>query len=91
MAWAEVEAHDMPDAEYLLQDVGIDTMLKVFKAIAEELHNHYALAYVPKKEPDGRWRAVTLQLARKDLEVRVRKGYFAVPRRKSASRPAAGG
>lgn len=32
MAWATLEAPDLPDAEYLLQDVGIDTMLKVFKA-----------------------------------------------------------
>lgn len=32
MAWAEVEAPGMPDAQYLLLGSDIDTMLKVYKA-----------------------------------------------------------
>lgn len=32
MAWAEVQAPDMPDATYLLNGADIDTLLKVFKA-----------------------------------------------------------
>lgn len=32
MAWAEVEAPDMPDAEYLLNGADIDTLLKVIKS-----------------------------------------------------------
>ena len=55
----------------------------VFTAISDELHNHYLLAYTPKRPPDGTWREITVRLLdRKDLEVRVRKGYFAVKRRR---------
>jgi VWFA-related protein len=68
----------------------VGDLIKVFRAISEELHNHYALAYVPKRDPDGSWRTIALQSDRKDLELRVRKGYFSLPRKKGAARPAAG-
>ena len=56
---------------------------KIFSSIADELHHHYALAYTPTRAPDGSWRAIEVRLpGRKDLQVRVRKGYFAVPRRR---------
>ena len=59
-------------------------LLKVFSGISDELHQHYALAYTPRKNPDGTWRAIEVRLVnRKDAEVRVRKGYFAVKRRKT--------
>lgn len=32
MAWAEVEAPDLPDAEYLIDGAHVDTVLKTFKA-----------------------------------------------------------
>jgi VWFA-related protein len=57
-------------------------LIKVFSAISDELHRHYALAYAPKRAPDGSWRAIELKVARPDVQVRVRKGYFAVKRRR---------
>jgi VWFA-related protein len=57
-------------------------LIKVFSTISDELHRHYALAYVPKRPADGSWRAIQLKVARPDVEVRVRKGYFAVKRRR---------
>ena len=62
----------------------IGELIKIFGGISEELHQHYALAYTPKRGPDGTFRAIQLRLtSRKDAEVRVRKGYFAVKRRRS--------
>ena len=59
-------------------------LIKIFSGISDELHHHYALAYTPKKAPDGLWLTIEVRLvSRKDAQVRVRKGYFAVRRRKS--------
>jgi len=63
----------------------IGDLIKIFSAISNELHNHYALAYTPARQPDGTWRQIAVKLTRKDAEIRVRKGYLAVKRR-SASR-----
>jgi Ca-activated chloride channel homolog len=60
---------------------------RVFTAISEELHQHYLLAYTPKRGPDGTFRSITLRPKRKDLEVRVRKGYFALKRPKPRPTP----
>jgi Ca-activated chloride channel homolog len=60
---------------------------RVFTAIAEELHQHYLLAYTPKRGPDGTFRTIVLRPKRKDLEVRVRKGYFALKRPKPRPTP----
>ena len=65
----------------------VGDLSKVFSAIAEELHQHYLLAYSPKKGPDGSFRTITLRTKRKDLEVRVRKGYFALKRPKPRATP----
>jgi len=63
----------------------VGDLVKVFAGISDELHHHYLLAYTPTKAPDGLWRTIEVRLVnRKDAEVRVRKGYFAVRRRKSA-------
>lgn len=59
-------------------------LIKVFNEISNELKNHYLLAYTPKREPDGSWREIALKVSRADAQVRVRKGYFAVKRRKRA-------
>jgi Ca-activated chloride channel family protein len=59
-------------------------LIRVFAGISDELHHHYALAYTPTRPPDGTWRTVEVRLVnRKDAQVRVRKGYFAVRRRKA--------
>ncbi len=60
----------------------VGELIRVFAAISEELHRHYLLAYAPKKAPDGLFRKIEVRLDRKDAEVRVRKGYFAVKRRR---------
>ena len=67
----------------------VGELVKAFAAISDELHNHYALGYTPKRPPDGGWRQISVKLNLKDAEVRVRKGYFAVKRRKPLA-PAAG-
>jgi Ca-activated chloride channel family protein len=60
----------------------VGDLIKIFSGVSEELHNHYALAYTPKRLPDGSWRAITVKLKnRPDAEVRVRKGYFAIRKR----------
>ncbi len=63
----------------------VGELVKVFNEISEELKNHYLLAYTPKRAPDGTWRRITLQIDRPGCEVRVRKGYFAIPRRRPRS------
>lgn len=64
----------------------VGDLIKVFTQISDELHHHYTLAYSPKRPADGSWRAIEVRVARPDTTVRVRKGYFAVGRR----RPPAG-
>lgn len=63
----------------------VGDLIKVFAAISAELHQHYLLAYAPKKPPDGLFRKIEVRVDRKDAEVRVRKGYFASKRRKGRS------
>jgi Ca-activated chloride channel family protein len=61
----------------------VGELVKVFAGISDELHSHYALAYTPKRAPDGSWREIQVRLlTRKDAEVRVRKGYFALKRKR---------
>ena len=62
----------------------VGELIKVFNEISAELKNHYLLAYTPKREADGSWREISLKVNRPDTEVRVRKGYFALKRRRSA-------
>ena len=67
----------------------VGEMIKIFKDISDELHNHYLLAYTPQRPPDGTWREIEVRLReRKDAEVRLRKGYFAVKRRRPPVKPA---
>jgi VWFA-related protein len=62
----------------------VSELIKVFSEISNELKNHYLLAYTPERAADGSWREITLKVNRPDAEVRVRKGYFALKRRRSA-------
>jgi Ca-activated chloride channel family protein len=59
----------------------IGDLLKTFAAISAELKAHYLLAYSPTRPPDSLFREITLKVARPDVEVRMRKGYFAVRKR----------
>jgi VWFA-related protein len=60
----------------------IGELIKVFTEISQELKNHYLLAYTPTKAADGTWREISLKVNRPGSEVRVRKGYFALKRRR---------
>jgi VWFA-related protein len=62
----------------------VGELIKVFNEISNELKNHYLLAYTPERAADGSWREITLKVNRPDAEVRVRKGYFALKRRRPA-------
>lgn len=53
---------------------------KGFDAIENDLRSYYAISYAPTHtELDGSYRKIEVRVARKDVEVRSRKGYFAVP------------
>jgi VWFA-related protein len=49
------------------------------RRIDEDMRVHYLLTYTPKnQEYDGRFRQLTVKLARPNLDVQTRKGYYAV-------------
>ena len=53
-------------------------MRQAFEQIVAELGTQYTLAYDPKNTSrDGKWRAIELRVARKNLYIRTRKGYNA--------------
>lgn len=60
---------------------GIGDLNRDFDAIQDELHSQYRLAYVPSnKEQKGEWREIQVRIkGRKDLVVRTRRGYYAIP------------
>jgi len=54
------------------------SMREAFENIVAELGTQYTLAYEPiNKMEDGKWRAIELRVARKNLNIRTRKGYNA--------------
>jgi len=60
----------------------VGDLIRVFAEISAELHNHYALAYTPKRAPDGGYRKIRMTVDRENVEVRVRKGYYALKKRR---------
>ena len=53
---------------------------KPFQKIVEEMDAHYEVSYRPKSDQyDGKLRKIEVKLARKDLSVESRTGYFAMP------------
>jgi Ca-activated chloride channel homolog len=49
-----------------------------FAAIEDELRSQYVVSYKPADfDEDGRYRTIEISTAKKDLQVRARKGYFA--------------
>jgi len=76
-------ANETGGAFFFPEKVG--DLVRIFAGISDELHSHYLLSYTPKRPADGSWRGIEVRLEnRKDLEVRVRKGYFAVRRTRSS-------
>jgi VWFA-related protein len=49
-----------------------------FTDIGTELRSQYYIAYSPSMPPNGQYRKIEMQIDRKGLVVRVRKGYYAV-------------
>ena len=47
------------------------------RRLADEGAAYYLLGYQPDRPNDGRWRKLTVKVARPGLTVRARKGYFA--------------
>jgi Ca-activated chloride channel homolog len=67
----------------------VDDLGQSFLDIGDELRHQYALAYSPgNRAPDGRFHTIRIQVARKDLIVRTRKGYYSVPTSPSTAPPA---
>ncbi len=64
----------------------VDDLGQSFQDIGEELRNQYSLAYVPPSRPvDGSYRKIRVDVTRKGLVVRARKGYYATAPEQSAS------
>lgn len=56
-------------------------MRDAFQRIAGELGVQYTLAYEPTNlKMDGKWRTIEVRIRRPGLQIRTRKGYFAVDR-----------
>jgi Ca-activated chloride channel homolog len=57
----------------------VDDLGQSFQDIGEELRNQYSLAYVPpNRTADGKFRKIHVEVDRKGLVVRTRKGYYAL-------------
>jgi VWFA-related protein len=49
------------------------------RRIEDDIHGYYLLTYVPQnKDYDGRFRQISVKVARANVEVQSRKGYYAV-------------
>ncbi len=56
----------------------VDDLAQSFLDIGDELRSQYSLAYVPSnKVRDGKFRSIRIEVDRKGLQVRTRKGYYA--------------
>ena len=54
-------------------------LAEVYQRIAEELRTQYVVSYQTDNQTwDGRWIKLKVETDRKDVEVRARRGYFAV-------------
>lgn len=55
-----------------------DDLAQSFQDIGEELRSQYSIAYTPTNRiADGRFRRIRVEVERKGLTVRARKGYYA--------------
>ncbi|HEX9759533.1 MAG TPA: VWA domain-containing protein [Candidatus Acidoferrales bacterium] len=65
----------------------IDDLARSFQDISVELRSQYSLGYTPSNRTfDGRFRQIKIEVDRRGLLVRARKGYFAT--RREAQTPA---
>ncbi len=67
----------------------VDDLAQSFQDIGDELRSQYSLAYVPtNRNADGKFRKIRIEVNRKGLHVRARKGYYA-PRASAEATPPA--
>lgn len=58
----------------------VDDLGQSFLDIGDELRHQYALEYSPPgRSVDGKYHSIKVQVDRKDLIVRARKGYYSIP------------
>ena len=58
----------------------VDDLGQSFLDIGDELRHQYALAYSPAgRTADGKYHTIRIQVNRKDVMVRARKGYYSIP------------
>jgi Ca-activated chloride channel family protein len=67
---------------------GVNELKESLAGIARELRSQYSIAYEPTNgDYDGKYRQVEVKLPnRKDLRIRTKKGYIAVPPRTTGAR-----
>ncbi|PYU29643.1 MAG: VWA domain-containing protein [Acidobacteria bacterium] len=63
----------------------VDDLAQSFAYIGTELRSQYSLAYVPVRPADGKFHRIRIEVNAKGLQVRARRGYFALPPERSAS------
>ena len=67
----------------------VDDLAQSFQDIGDELRSQYSLAYTPtNRRADGAFRKIKVEVDRKGLTVRTRKGYFAPRPDARPTRPA---
>ena len=68
----------------------VDDLAQSFLDIGDELRGQYSIGYVPtNKAADGKFRSIRVNVDRKGLSVRARKGYYAPRATAEATKPAA--
>jgi Ca-activated chloride channel family protein len=81
------------EAEFVLRQLAQETggrsffvqkaeeLTGVYQQIADELSSQYSMGYVPKStKRDGTWRKLQVQVARANVTVRTKRGYYAPAR-----------
>jgi Ca-activated chloride channel homolog len=70
----------------------VDDLGQSFLDIGDELRHQYALAYSPPgRTADGKYHTIRIQVDRKDVIIRARKGYYSTPTPESPAPQAAPG
>ena len=55
-------------------------LTKALEAIGDELTHQYAIGYIPKNNLlDGTFRTIEIRARRRNVDIRAKKGYYAVP------------
>jgi Ca-activated chloride channel homolog len=81
-----LEAGDQVLEKFAVQSGGrvfypykVEDLAQSFVDIGNELRSQYFIAYSPSNgESNGKYRTIEVQIDRKNLDVRTRKGYYAV-------------